>query len=831
VHTKPKEPRDQATPVPAPDGGPIQQESGHRKPLPQGGGYAAKRFLLGRPIPTAHLIHERLGKLTALAVFSSDALSSVAYATEEMLRTLFIGGAVAAAAFAVIMPLSLVIVSVLAILMFSYRQTIRAYPSAGGAYIVTKDNFGLIPAQVAGVALLTDYILTVAVSTSAGVAAIIAAVPGTAGLRVPLAVGFIALIALGNLRGVKESGRIFAMPTYVFIAMVFSLLGISFVRMLTGSLHPVASGLFLHQWAKEGTTSGLFALSVVPLSLALHALASGSTAMTGVEAISNGVPAFKPPEWKNARTTLMAMGATLGTMFLGISFLAKHLQVVPDPHSNTTVLAEIGRAVFGGGAFGHVLFYVLQTATTLVLVLAANTAFADFPRLANFHASDNFLPRQFTTRGHRLVYSNGIIALAVAAAAIVAAFGADVTRLIPFYAIGVFTSFTLSQAGMARRHLRLREKGWKVGIAVNGMGSVATLIILAIIAWEKFFQGAWAVIVLVPVLVTLLVRMAHQYEREEGELERDLDSFTVDTLRPMPVTLLLVDDIDAKTIHALQYAKTIRADDIRAVHVEDDPLKTLELETAWSSAGLDEIPLKVIRGHGDGASRLAGFVAAMPEDRDVNVLVPVAHESSATERLSDGRVGTRLTRALLPYEKVRVTLVRDHPDGVHPLSFDDHGRPVVKFAPRGTHTVVIMVDTIDRAVLGAVTYALTLGATEIRAVHAAVDPDAAMRLAQRWMDHHIPVQLDVIECWDRNIPRALEHYVLERADRGAEVTAVMPRRDFPKFRQRMLHDRTSRKIGKALGRYAHIDVAAVPFYFAPKPRVAERASGAERGLR
>ncbi len=819
MHTKVQAPHS-GEPIP-PEGTTVEGSRRPQKPLPQGRAYAAKRFILGRPIPTAHLIHERLSKLTALAVFSSDALSSVAYATEEMLRTLFAFGAVAAAAFAVIMPLSIVIVSVLGILMFSYRQTIRAYPSAGGAYIVTKDNFGLIPAQVAGVALLTDYILTVAVSTSAGVAAIIAAAPGTAGLRVPLAVGFIALIAVGNLRGVKESGRIFAIPTYVFITMIFTVLGVGFVRMFTGSLHPVASGSFLHEWATRGTTSGLLALGVVPLSLALHALASGSTAMTGVEAISNGVPAFKPPEWKNARTTLMAMGATLGTMFLGISFLAKHLQIVPDLNNKTTVLAEIGRAVFGGGVFGHVLFYVLQVATTLVLVLAANTAFADFPRLANFHAGDNFLPRQFTTRGHRLVFSNGIIALAVTAAVIVTAFGARVDKLIPFYAIGVFTSFTLSQAGMAKRHLRLREKGWKLGIAVNGVGSLATAIILVIVAKYKFFDGAWAVMVLVPILVVLLVRMAHQYEQEDRELERDLDTFTVDTQRRRPVTLLLVDEIDTKTIHALQYAKTIRADDIRAVHIEDDPLRTLELETAWSSAGLDEIPLKVIRGHGDSPSRLAGFVAAMPEDRDVNVLVPVPHESSAAERLSDGRIGTRLTRALLPYERVRVTLVRDHPDGVHPLSYDEHGRPVVKFAPRGTHIVVVMVDTIDRAVLRAVSYALTLGATDIQAVHAGVDPDAAMRLADRWMEHSIPVRLDVIECWDRNIPRALERYVLEQAEHGAEVTAVMPRRDFPKFRQRMLHDRTSKKISRALGRYAHIDVAAVPFYLAPRPQVAD----------
>ena len=469
----------------------------HERPttLPQARKQAFKRALLGPAIPTAHLIHERLGKVTALAIFSSDALSSVAYATEEMLKTAFLAG-FGAMAFALIMPLSFAIVGVLAILIFSYRQTIKAYPSAGGAYIVTKDNFGLLPAQVAGVALLTDYVLTVAVSVSAGVAAIIAAVPSLSTLRVPLAVGFIGLIALGNLRGVKESGRIFAAPTYVFIMSVFALLVIGYLKLVSGGLHPAAAVVAA---AQAHNTAGL--LAGVPLLVALHAMASGSTAMTGVEAISNGVPAFKPVEWKNAQKTLTAMGVILGTMFLGISFLAHRLQVVPDLSANpkTTVLADIGHAVFGPGAAGHVMFYVLQVATMLILVLAANTAFADFPRLANFHADDNFLPRQFTTRGHRLVFSNGIIALSVAAAALVVLFKADVTKLIPFYAIGVFTSFSLSQAGMAKRHLRLREPKWKLGLLINGAGALATAVVLVIIGYTKFAQGAWAVMVLVPV--------------------------------------------------------------------------------------------------------------------------------------------------------------------------------------------------------------------------------------------------------------------------------------------------------------------------------------------
>jgi amino acid transporter len=773
-----------------------------------------KRVLLGPVLPTAHLVHERLGKVAALAIFSSDALSSVAYASEEMLKTLFIAG-FGAVAFSLVMPLTLAIVGVLAILIFSYRQTIKAYPSAGGAYIVTKDNFGLLPAQVAGVALLTDYVLTVAVSVSAGVAAIIAAAPGLHVFRVPMAVAFICLIALGNLRGVRESGKIFAAPTYLFIVSIISLIVIGLTRLATGSLEAGE--------AAATTGQGLGMLAGVPLFIALHALASGSAAMTGVEAISNGVPAFKPPEWRNAQKTLTVMGMILGTMFIGISFLASRLQVAPDFSGRSTVLADIGKEVFGQAGLGYVAFLVLQVATTLILVLAANTAFADFPRLANFHADDNFLPRQFTTRGHRLVFSNGIIALAAAAAVLVVVFRADVTRLIPFYAIGVFTSFSLSQAGMAKRHLRLREPGWKVGLVINGAGAVATAIVLMVISITKFAEGAWAVMVLVPVLVWLLMRLNHQYERERGELEEDLQSY-VAIPRDRPMALLLVRDVDARTIHALQYAKTLRAETL-AVHLEDDPMHTLLLEAAWHQVGLqDDVPLRTARGSGDEAERLAGFVGALPTDRDITVLVPVSHDVSALERLSESREGTKLTRALLPYEHVRVTLVRDHPDGVHPLSHDEQGNPVVKLTPRGMHTSVVLVDKLDRAVLRAVAYALTLGATEVRAVHAAVDPERAMHLADAWMASGVPVALDVVECWDRNVPRTLEEEVIQLGHRGAEVTVVMPRRDFPKLRQRLLHDRTSRRIIHRLGHRAHVDVAAVPYYFAPGTKAARPLS-------
>jgi amino acid transporter len=796
------------------------EQTGTTAPRPRSTGYGVKRTVLGRALSTASLAHERLGKVSALAIFSSDALSSVAYATEEMLKTLFIAG-VGALAFSLIVPLSGVIVLVLAILVFSYRQTIKAYPSAGGAYIVTKDNFGLIPAQVAGVALLTDYVLTVAVSVSAGVAAIVALAPATAPWRVEMAVAFVVLIAYGNLRGVRESGQLFSIPTYVFISTVLLMIAIGAVRLATGSLVAPTEVL---------PAGGAGVLAGVPLFIALHALATGSTAMTGVEAISNGVPAFKPVEWKNARQTLVVLGLLLSTMFLGISALAAKLQVRPDFTGRSTVIADIGRAVFGAGPFGHVAFVILQISTTLILVLAANTAYADFPRLASFAAGDEFLPRQFTTRGHRLVFSNGILALSAAAIVLVIIFQANVGRLIPFYAIGVFTSFTLSQAGMAKRHLRIKEEGWRVGLLINGVGAIATAVLLVIIARTKFAEGAWVVIVSMPILVVMLLRLHKQYERENIELERDLAAFEPPTGRA-PIAILLVDDLDPKTVHALQYARTIRVERVIAVHVEEDPDRTRELQASWQTAGLGEIPLRVIRGGGDDPASIAGFLAAYErEDRDVIVIVPVPHTRTAAARLSDRRMGARLDRALLPYPNVRVTLVRDHPDGVHPLQRDADGRPVVRLATRGLHEVVILVDKLDRATLQAIEYSMDLGATSIRAVHAAADPDRAARLVDRWSELQAPVPLDVIECWDRDIPRALERYVIALTRETTEVTAVMPRRYYPKFRQRLLHDRTSRRIQRTLGRYAHVDVADVPYYMrtgraAPHPEPVQ-ASGA-----
>jgi amino acid transporter len=760
--------------------------------------------MLGPALPTAQLKHQRLGKPTALAVFASDNLSSVAYATEEILKVAV--PAIGLLAFSVVMPVTFGILGVLAILLFSYRQTIKAYPSAGGAYVVTKDNFGLLTAQLAGVALLTDYVLTVSVSVSAGVAAITSVAPSSYAYRVPMAVVFIWVIAWGNLRGVRESGRLFAVPTYFFIAMMFILLGIGILRSFLGDLQPVPIPDDVNE-----------TMGAISLFLVLHAFASGGAAVTGVEAISNGVPAFRPPEWRNARTTLMWMGTLLGAMFLGLSYLAVQLQVVPSERA--TVISEVGRAVFGGGAPGTVLLVMLQVATTLILILAANTSFADFPRLASFQASDDFMPRPLTKRGHRLVFSNGIIGLAVASTALVVIFQADVHRLIPLYAIGVFTSFTLSQAGMAKRHLRLREPGWRHGLLINGLGAITTAVVTVVIAITKFADGAWAVMVFVPVMIWVLVRLNRQYEREHEMLDVGLPPFDRGSVG-RPAALVLVEDLDRKTFHALQYAKTIRSSSTTAVHVAHDGEDVRRLERRWADLGVG-IPLEILLPDGDPMSAIARRAAQLAVEADVTLIVPGPARVGRLERIRRGRTGARLTRTLAPNPHVRVTVVRDHPH--------QEGTDRTRLFPRANHRVVVLVDRPDRAAMQAVSYALELGATEVAAVHAAVEPDVQDELISRWMDLRIPVPLDLVECWDRDVARSVERYVVDLMGPRTEVTVVVPRRDYARASQRLLHDRTSRSIAKALGRYGHVDIAVVP-YFLGRPSTPDRPAPDEAPL-
>lgn len=603
----------EAVPRPLPPGAPV--------PIPESRPYRLKCRLLGKPLHTDQLEHERLGNPTALAVFASDNLSSSAYATEEILRVLV--PAVGVAAFSLVVPVTVAMLVVLFFLILSYRETIKEYPTAGGAYMVTRDNFGLLPAQVAGVALLTDYVLTVAVSVAAGTAALTSAFAVLRPYSVELAVFFIVLIAFGNLRGVRESGAVFRVPTYFFIAMMIVLLGVGLARMAFGGLPEATQGAEgLMPFGTGGT--GIFYGAT--LFVVLHAFASGGAAVTGVEAISNGVPAFRPPEWRNARKTLVVMGSLLGLMFLGLSAIAGQVHVAPYAEGTPTVISQIGELVFGSTPIGHVLYYLLQAGTMLILVLAANTSFADFPRLASFHAGDNFMPKQLTKRGHRLVFSNGIIALAGAAMLLVVVTGAKVDRLIPLYAIGVFTSFTLSQAGMAKHHLRKQEPGWQRGIVVNSIGAVLSLIVLIVVGLTKFSHGAWVIVVLVPFFVWGLVRLNRQYETEEIELEADAAEVASTPILRRHVVLVFVNSLDRAAIRAIQYARTLVPDELRAVHIAVDPAHAEELASQWEHLHLARLPLELVECPDRRVERAAlELVSAELADGDteVTVLLPV----------------------------------------------------------------------------------------------------------------------------------------------------------------------------------------------------------------
>lgn len=621
-------------------------------------GYRIKRKILGPPLHADQLEHERLGRPTALAVFASDNLSSSAYATEEILRVLI--PAIGIAAFSLVVPVTIAMLVVLGFLILSYRETIRAYPSAGGAYVVTRDNFGIRPAQVAGVALLTDYILTVAVSVAAGTAALVSAFSIFEPYKVPIAITFIVITAYGNLRGVKESGRVFATPTYFFLAMMVLLLATGFFQMFFGDL-PVADH------AREGvirfgsSTDGF--LYGAGIFVALRAFASGGAAVTGVEAISNGVPAFKEPSWKNARSTLVVMGSLLGTMFLGLSILAGHMQVAPFQEGTPTVISQIGDLIYGSSPIGRILFYALQAGTMMILVLAANTSYADFPRLASFQAGDSFLPRQLTQRGHRLVFSNGILFLSASAILLIIVTGAKVDRLIPLYAIGVFTSFTLSQAGMAKHHITHKEPTWRWGLFINTTGACLTLLVAIIIAWAKFTHGAWVIILLMPIMVAFLIRLSHQYELEAKELEQDVPKAVAAPILRRHIVLVFVDHLDLASARAIQYARTLMPDELRAVHFVLDQQKADQLAAAWAEHGMSHIALDLVECPDRRLTHSAVEVVArdlVGGETEVSVLMPDRKYKGFWHRILHDQTAEAIERDVSKLPHANVTTVPFH---------------------------------------------------------------------------------------------------------------------------------------------------------------------------
>ena len=527
-----------------------------------------KQVFLGSPIPTAQSRHERLDKPTALAVFASDALSSVAYATEEILRVLVLAGTVA---LAYALPIGVAIAILIAVVITSYRQTIAAYPQGGGAYLVTKDNLGTYPSLIAGAALLTAYVLTVAVSIAAGVAAATSAVPALFPFRIWLAVLGVVLIAVANLRGLRESGRVFAIPTFLFMASIVGMIAY-------GTLGAIFD--FLPEAPYPSRPPGVEAVGLV---LLLRAFGQGCTALTGVEAVSDGVPAFRAPEAHNARIVLAWLGVILVVMFLGITFLAYDFGITPKEEE--TVVSQLARRIFGEGG----LYYLIQFVTMLILVLAANTAFADFPRLAYFLARDRFLPRQFQNQGDRLVFSNGILILAGLAVLLVVVFGGDTHQLIPLYAIGVFISFTASQASMVRRWLRLHDPGWIWRAATNGIGALTTGTALLTIAVTRFFDGAWVVIVLIPALAAVFATIHRHYDQVAKQLS--LDDFTP-TVPGGHTVLVLVGDLQRSVVKAIEYAQLL-SPSAKGVYVETDTERTRRLEEKWGKWGMG-VPLIVL---------------------------------------------------------------------------------------------------------------------------------------------------------------------------------------------------------------------------------------------
>jgi amino acid transporter len=527
-----------------------------------------KRWLVGEPMPLAQARHERLGKSVALAVFASDPLSSVAYATEEILLVLALAGA---AALSYSMPIGVAIAILIAVVITSYRQTIAAYPRGGGAYIVSKENLGIHAGLVAGASLLIDYVLTVAVSVAAGVAAITSAVPVLHPYRVWMGVLAVIFVAVVNLRGIRESGRLFAAPTYLFVVSMLAMVVAGVFGALLGFV--TAAPYVAHAPGLEG----------VGVLLLLRAFASGCTALTGVEAVSDGLPAFKTPEAHNARIVMLWLGIISITLFLGITYLAYTIGIVP--REGETVVSQLARTIFGSG----VLYYEIQLATTLILLLAANTAFADFPRLAFFLARDRYIPRQFGNQGDRLVFSNGILILSGFAILLLVVFEGKTHALIPLYAVGVFISFTLSQSSMVRRWLTLREDGWWWRVWISGVGALVTGGVMVTIAATKFMHGAWIVIGLIPVLILLFTLIHRHYDEVAWQLSLD----AMPEPEPMSNTVLvLVGDLHRGVVRAVQYAQTL-SPAAKAVFVETDPERTRRLEEKWRRSGM-RIPLVVL---------------------------------------------------------------------------------------------------------------------------------------------------------------------------------------------------------------------------------------------
>ncbi|CAN5894604.1 APC family permease [soil metagenome] len=607
-----------------------------------------KRVVIGAPLATAQAAHERLTNAKALAVLSSDALSSVAYASEEILRVLLVAAGIAA--MTKILPIGAAIVALLIIVGISYRQTIKAYPQGGGAYIVAKDNLGKLASLTAASSLLTSYVLTVSVSIAAAVAAISSAVPEIHDYRVGTGIVIIALVTLLNLRGIRESGQIFAVPTYLFIVGMFVMLGVGLFRAAADGFERTPPP------PEAASLAGTGALTAI---IMLRAFSSGGAALTGVEAISDGVPAFQPPEWVNARKTLTTMIIILAITFSGITYLAYQVGTYPmegEAANYQTVISQIARSVFGGA---NAAYYYIQFATTGILVLAANTAYSDFPRLSYFVARDGFMPRQFTFRGDRLAYSTGIVTLGVMAAVVLAAFGGRTEAIIPLYAFGVFLSFTISQTAMCKRWVTRREEGWLHSFPINLVGAIATGMVAVIAGVTKFAEGAWIVFIVIPLLVLIMLQIHKHYEMAKRELAvlTPLDPADIHHTVIVPVAAL-----NRVARQTLAYARSI-SENVTALHITDDEEQIEQIQQEWGQLGTDIQLLIIESPYRSIIGPLLSYLDEVNQQRPgdtITVVLPEYIARHSWEQLLHNQTALRIKAALLFRPGTVVTSVPYH---------------------------------------------------------------------------------------------------------------------------------------------------------------------------
>ncbi len=732
---------------------------------------------------TGELEHTLLPKVLALPVFSSDPLSSNAYATQEILLVL---GAAGAGALNLVNPIAVAVALLLATVVISYRQTVRAYPNGGGAYIVAHENLGSYPGLLAAAALLIDYVLTVSVSITAGVDAIVSAAPGLSTVKIELAIAFVLFVTLANLRGAKESGTFFAIPTYGFVLSIYIMLISGFVKCLGGC--PQAASAGDHLEPEQAVT----------LFLVLKAFSAGTTALTGVEAVSNGVPAFRYPQSRNAAATLSIMGVMSITMFLGISWLADHTNVVFTEHAERTVVAQVADTVFGGG----IMFYILQGMTAAILILAANTAYQDFPRLSSILAQDRFMPRQFMNRGDRLVFSNGIVILAVLASVLIVIFNANLNSLIQLYLVGVFISFTLSQAGMVVHWRRIKGPKWAHRAAINGFGAIVTGIVFCVVVTTKFLGGAWIIVAAIPLIIGMMRVIALHYSAVARELAHP-DRRPAERRAGNQHIVILVTAVDAAAARAVGYVRSLRANEVSAVTAD------VSTTPAWRRLA-PEIPLAVE----DGGRSLKSMVKAhlrarrktLGEDDFLSLVVPeLLVRRGLMEILRRPRLH-RLKASLLSEPGVQVVDVPVLVEQIDPAADESH-------EPARNHAVVL-VSGVHNAALQAIEYAETLRPTTTQGVTFALDPSQTEEVGNGWLEKGVPIPLEIQDSPFRDIGRSLTDYVRRFEPNGVDrvVTVVVPEFRVKKLRHHILHGQTALLVKRHLLFERGVVVVSVPYH-------------------